>query len=85
MCSSDLTNGQTKAEALISDDEYGSFSSWCHEKYLKNGKAKLVASSYVPEIRWPRPDLEPKLVIPVVAISTIQQSRREKAQASKPS
>jgi hypothetical protein len=73
------------AAALISDDEYGSFSSWCHERYLKNGKAKLVASSYVPELRWRRPDSEPKLTIPSVAISAVQQSRREKARASKPS
>ena len=73
------------AEALISDDEYGSFSSWCREKYLQNGRAKLVASSYVPEMRWPRPDSEPKLAIPVVAISAVQQSRREKANANRPS
>jgi hypothetical protein len=73
------------AEALIGDDEYGSFSSWCHEKYLKNGKAKLVACSYVPEMRWHRADCEPKLTIPVVAISRVQQSRREEAHASKPS
>jgi hypothetical protein len=73
------------AEALFSCEEYGSFSSWCRERYLDNGKAKLVASSYVPEMRWPRPDLEPKLTIPVVAISALQHSRQEVAHASKPS
>ena len=72
-------------EVLLSEDEYGSFSSWCREKYVDNGRAKLVASSYVPEMRWPRSDSEPKTAIAVVAISTVQPSRRKKARARKSS
>lgn len=72
-------------DALLRDDEYTSFSSWCQEQYLKSGKAKLLASSYVSEMRWPRAGFEPTLAIPVVAISGVQQSRRQKAHPSKSS
>lgn len=70
-------------EAVFQDDEYGWFSSWCHEKYLESGNAKLVASSHIPEMRWSWQDSKPNLTIPVVAISAAPPSGREKTPASK--
>ena len=58
-------------EALF-DTEYKPFSIWRHREFVAAGKTLLLSSSNVPEMQYPREDMEAKLAIPVVAIATMR-------------
>lgn len=64
--------------ALIYENEYATFSSWCYERYLNNGKARLLESRHISELQSANAEHKLELDIPVVAISAAQRSRREK-------
>ena len=52
--------------------EYKPFSIWRHREFVAAGKTLLLSSSNVPEMQYPREDMEAKLAIPVVAIATMR-------------
>lgn len=79
------TNGQTKALKLSSATTITAVFLVVSREVPKERKGKASRLQLRSRNRWPRPDLEPELTMPVVAISAVQESWLEKARASKPS